>query len=358
MIKVIRQFLVWSVLVLTTGCVANAVKPPKQPLLSAPEATPFDLAVNVYSSYISDEVEQQCNTAALSKRPCKNDGIPANDYLKGLEKLSLFAELSPSVSRHDYELLIANQVADFPTGQQQLSSDLPLQSFTEFAVEWRGVHLDSFLVHYWHESKVEPEDVEQIILRWSEHARQQHIFSTLYLYQTMGASDYSTALTLPDLLGEFQLARQFLYPDPFKGVLARYLHPSFSEAIMDIAIYPVLAPLTGDQAQRVSHELEDAVEQAKQIAVERAMAMEIKQHQKIFRHDSSAMQGVMSEIAAEGDSGEALYATIYIFQLEDKFVKFSTTFPSRIGDPLVKEALSQLSVPAESALMKELRKAL
>ena len=348
----------WSALLLTTGCASSAIKPPEQPLLSAPEQAPFNLAVNVYSSYISDEVEQQCNRAALTSTPCKNDGIAANDFLSGLEKLDLFAELSPSVSRHDYELLIANQVADMPAGQEPESADVPLQSYTEFAVEWRGVHLDSFLVHYWHDGVIPPQDVEQIILRWSEHANRNHIFSTPFLYQAMGASDYSAALNLPELLGEFQLARQFLYPDPFKGVLARYLHPSFSEAIMDIAIYPVLAPLTGDTEQLISHELEDAVEQAKQIAVERAMAMEIKKHQQAFSQGESSLQGVMSEIAAEGDSGEALYATIYVFRLEDKFVKFSTTFPSRIGDPLVSEALTQLAVPGESALMKELRKAL
>ena len=66
----------------------------------------------------------------------------------------------------------------------------------------------------------------------------------------------------------------------------------------------------------------------------------------------------MTSKSEVSDSGEALYATIYVFRLEDKFVKFSTTFPSRIGDPLVSEALTQLAVPGESALMKELRKAL
>ena len=358
MIKIFRHSFYWLALLLTTGCATSSVKPPEQPKLSAPEQAPFNLPVNVYSSYISDEVEQQCNEAALTSNPCKNDGIPANDFLKSLEKLDLFAELSPSVSRHDYELLIANQVADMPAGQAPASAEVPLQSYTEFAVEWRGVHLDSFLVHYWHDGIIRPQDVEQIILRWSEHANRNHIFSTPFLYQAMGASDYTAALNLPKLLGEFQLARQFLYPDPFKGVLARYLHPSFSEAIMDIAIYPVLAPLTGDTEQLISHELEDAVEQAKQIAVERAMAMEIKKHQQAFSQGESSLQGLMSEIAAEGESGEALYATIYIFRLEDKFVKFSTTFPSRIGDPLVSEALTQLAVPGESALMKELRKAL
>lgn len=324
--------------------------------MPAPDKAPFTVAVNVFSSYISDAVEQQCRDASLTQTACKNDGIPANEFLAGLERLNLFTELSPSVSRHDYELLIANQVADTPL-QENSKPALPLQSFSEFSVEWRGVQLDSFVVHYWHQGLVTQHDIEQIILRWTTHASEQSIFSTPYLYQAMGASDYTNKLVLPDFLGEFQLARQYLYPDPFKGVLARYLHPTFSEAVIDISIYPVLAPLSGEQSLRIGHELEDAVDQARQIAVDRAMAMQIMRHQQPFE-GVSPLAGVMSEITAESDSGEALYASIYVFQLEDKFVKFSTTFPSRIADPLVSQALNELSVPPQSALMKELRKAL
>lgn len=348
--------MLWLVCLVLTGCAASAITPPKQPRLSAPESKPFDVEVNVFSSYLSEDAAQQCTLSALTEEPCKNDGIAANEFLTGLQKLDLFNELSPSVSRHDYELLIANQVSDINVPDNEQPSAL-MQSYTEFAVEWRGVYLDSFMVHYWHNGGITSDDIEQIILRWSEHASQQHIFSTPYLYRAMGASDYD-ALILPEFLGDFALARQYLYPDPFKGVLARYLHPSFGEAIVDIAIYPVLAPLTGDPAQRLSYELEDAVEQAKQIAVGRAMAVDIKQHQQPFQGNSASQSGVMSEISAESDSGEALYASIYVFQLEDKFVKFSTTFPSRIGDPLVSQALTELSVPTESALMQELRKAL
>ena len=78
----------------------------------------------------------------------------------------------------------SNQVADMPAGQEPESADVPLQSYTEFAVEWRGVHLDSFLVHYWHDGVIPPQDVEQIILRWSEHANRNHIFSTPFPKKT------------------------------------------------------------------------------------------------------------------------------------------------------------------------------
>ena len=201
MIDIIRNFLLWTAVILATGCASKQMMPPEQHELTVPEEILFNQAINVYSSYISEEVEQTCTQAALSNIPCKNDGIPANEFLTGLEKLNLFTELSPSVSRHDYELLIANQVADMPAASNQAPSDLPIQSYTEFSVEWRGVHLDSFLVHYRHDSKVTTDDIAQIILRWSEHARQLNLFSTPFLYQAMGASDYTAALTLPELLG-------------------------------------------------------------------------------------------------------------------------------------------------------------
>ncbi|GGF75100.1 hypothetical protein [Alteromonas lipolytica] len=340
-----------------TGCGASSPTPPEQPQLSAPVNLPFDLAVNVFSSYLSQTAEQAC-FAASSQGQCRNDGIASNEFLAGLEQLSLFRELSPSVSRHDYELLIANQLTETPATQQGSTKDQPLQSFSEFSVEWRGVQLDSFLVHYWHQDKVTPQDIQQIILRWAAHAEQQHLFTTPYLYKAMGASDYSGQLVLPQTLGKFRLSQQYLYPDPFKGVLARYLHPEFTDAIVDIAVYPVLAPLTHNSAQQVIHELEDAVEQAKTIAAERAMNIDIKKHQHPISDDTGNIHGMMSELAAEGDDSEALYASIYLFRLEDKFVKFSTTFPSRIGDPLVIQALRELTVPGESALMKELRQAL
>ncbi|MDC8832705.1 hypothetical protein [Alteromonas gilva] len=321
--------------------------------LTAPAETPFNLPVNVFSSYISDATARQCQAAQPTKAECKNDGIAANDFLTALEQLSLFTELSPSLSQYDYELLIANQISSAPDDAQAR------QSYTEFSVEWRGMQLDSHLVQYQHRGAVTPKDVEQIILHWWQHAEKQQIFTTPYLYQAMGASDYTNQLVLPESLNEFELSRQYLYPDPFKGVLARYLHPNFTEAVLDITIYPVLSVLDGQTDERLSKELTDAINEARETASAREMSIDIKQHQTPFIHESSPPeQGLMSEMVAESDSGESLYASIYVFQLEDKFVKISTTFPARVGDELVRAALKKIKVPPESPLMKELRLAL
>ena len=60
-------------------------------------------------------------------------------------------------------------------------------------------------------------------------------------------------------------------------------------------------------------------------------------------------------VHAENEPGEPLFATTYVFEMKDKLVTLSTTFPPRIADNLVSAALPAIEVPGESALMKTIR---
>lgn len=326
--------------------------------LSPPVGIPFPIGINVYSSYISDDVAAQCEANLTDNMVCRNDGIAASDFLSTLEHIQLFKELSPSVTRHDYELLIANQLIS-PSDNLDSTPSEGQQSFTEFAVEWRGVGIHSHTIIYNHQGSVRMEDVEQIVLQWWQYAEQHGIFTTPYLYAALNASDYTANLTIPEKLDNFSLSQRYLHPDPFKGVLARYLHPEFEEAIMDMSIYPVLAPITPtNKSQMLRQELIKAVEQAQKVASAKAMTLTIVQENKTFSVEYPFNEGFMTEITAESETGEVIFATVYVFQMQDKIVKFNTTFPARIGDDLVKKALPQIVVPSESALMKEIRQAL
>lgn len=340
------------------GCAQQASQPiPAQPILSAPEKTPIALDINVFSSYLSQEGIAACAENLPESHDCKNDGIPAGDFLTALTSLNLFKSLSPSVSRHDYELLIGNQLSEPKNGG---SGSTPRKSITEFSIEWRGVSIDSFSVEYWHQGtgNISEVDVNQIILRWWQHIEQQQVFSANYLYAAMGASDYDTLLTLPASLDDFQLSQRYMYPDPFRGIIARYTHPEYEEAILDIAVYPILSALSPTTGDVVTAELKKAVDTANDVAKARAMAVTMQQSFTPVESEFLPGNGVMAEIFAESETGESLFASIYVFKVEDKFVKFSTTFPARIGDPLVHAALPQLQVPPESLLMKEIRRAL
>ena len=340
------------------GCAHQVTPPvPAQPILPVPENTPIALDINVFSSYLSEQGMAACQTDLPKSYQCKNDGIPAGDFLNALSSLALFENLSPSVSRHDYELLIGNQLTQ---PEESSNAHSPRKSVTEFSVEWRGVSIDTFSVEYWHQNQgaISPSDVSQVILTWWKHVENAKVFSTPYLYAAMGASDYNTQLHLPETLDAFSLSQRYLYPDPFRGVIARYTHPEFEEAILDIAVYPMLSALTQTSDVSVKAELKKAVDTANEVAKARAMAVTMQQ---LFTPVESAFlpnAGVMAEMFAESETGESLFASIYVFQIEDKFVKFSTTFPARISDPLVQAAFPHLQVPPESALMKEIRRAL
>ncbi|MFS1703102.1 hypothetical protein [Alteromonas sp. AMM-1] len=340
------------------GCAQQVTRhSPAQPALPVPENVPIALDINVFSSYLSQEGIANCAKDLPAALQCKNDGIGAADFLTALSSLNLFNSLSPSVSRHDYELLIGNQLTQ---ATPNASFTGLRKSITEFSVEWRGVAIDSFSVEYWHanNAQVATEDINQIVLTWWQHVEQEKVFSANFLYASMGASDYNTLLTLPDAIDTFMLSQRYMYPDPFRGIIARYTHPEFEEAILDIAIYPILSVLTAPSEELVNAELKKAVDTANDVAKARAMAVTMQQLNTPFASELLPNRGVMAEMFAESENGESLFASIYVFQMEDKFVKFSTTFPARIGDPLVKAALPQLRVPPESELMKEIRRAL
>jgi hypothetical protein len=59
---------------------------------------------------------------------------------------------------------------------------------------------------------------------------------------------------------------------------------------------------------------------------------------------------------AEDAHEQKIYASTYIFVLNDKYIKFTATFPANIATDFIKQAVPYIKVPQESILMAELRK--
>lgn len=356
MISLCKQFLL-AFLVLLAGCTMRNVGENVVSPAPLPEYSASDIPINVFSTYSSELAAKQCQRYVGENSACKNDGISASLFLNAIEELVLFSELSPSVSRHDYELLIANQTVESQHNSPK-NARLATLSLTEFSIEWRGILIDNQIVEFQHQGDITPLDVKHILVKWWLDIQSRKVLSAPYLYQALAASNYLEELELPLYLNQFQLAQRHLYPDPFKGIIARYIHPEFTDAIFDISIYPILAAIDTPVKEQLADELNSALEQAKKVAQSRNMQMTVDQHNVPFMVGNANMSGLMVEISASGEYNDALYASIYVFRLQDKIVKFSTTFPSSIGDPLVEAALPLLQVPVESALMKQLRSAL
>lgn len=311
------------------------------------KSQPFnDIDVNVFSTYLSEASQQACQTANQHHTPCTNDVIAPQQFLSALTDSALFRELSPSANQFDYELLIGNQ-ASAAYEQQHV--------FTEITLVWRGVELDTWQQAASTDAHLTDADkASAIVNQWGEYAHQQSLFSADFLYKQLGASNYIKELQLPASIGEFQQTGIQLYPDPFKGAIVRYLHPEYEEAILDISVYPILDSANGNAEQLLLQELKKEQQDAAHIAKTRGMTLFVDTPVSRFPLHNEQMGAVLA-MHAEKPDNESLFATIYLFKQEDKFIKLSTTFPERVGDELVRNALPQIQVPRESPLMAQIR---
>ena len=60
-------------------------------------------------------------------------------------------------------------------------------------------------------------------------------------------------------------------------------------------------------------------------------------------------------IHGSNDIDEPLYAATYVFIVKDKLIKFISSFPYHIAEPLVQHIMLTLDVPAESKMMEQVR---
>ncbi|QJR82046.1 hypothetical protein CA267_015425 [Alteromonas pelagimontana] len=324
----------------------------------------------VFSTYPSAAAARTCQANNFDKTQCKEDAVTGEDFVEALKQKQFFDQVIPSAAGQDYELLIANQAATVNTGnwwQQTLSSlnaDVwPYQRqrhyFTELTVQWRGVEINSKMIEH-RAAVLDGVNVElagNILDLWWKYAQQEDIFSASFLYQALQASDYLADMSMPASIAVFTRTDTQLYHDPFKGAIARYIHPQYDSALLDITVSPILTALNETDDSSLQELLNKEIEDAQTVANARDMQLQIDSPIQPFyvNRNDSQQTGWFMAISAESDNGDTLFATTYIFRQHDKIIKFSTTFPPRVSDELVREALPQISVPTESPFMATLR---
>lgn len=322
-------------------------------------------AVNFFSSYLSEDSSTKCQLAN-NHQPCVEDAIPADAFFAALSQNQYFADIAPSSNQHDYELLVANEAAQSKRtfwqkvqgnvlGDDALKHDTTTY-FTEVSVQWRGLEIHSELIELSIASQENPNTADladQVLTDWIKTSDQQHIFSAPFLYSALRASDYTRDLSLPLSIGEFQNTDTQLYHDPFKGVISRYIHPVYENAVMDITVYPILQDISMPLPALLAIEIEEELQQAKMVAKARQTDLVVDMPPAPYK--TAGNEGYRLALSATGNDGEPIFATSYVFRMKDKIVKFSGTFPPRIADDLVSQTLPLMRVPDESELMAELR---
>ena len=325
--------------------------------------------VSLFSTYASASLTAECESLN-NNESCEQDAVSGNQFAATLTEKKWFDEVLTDSDNADYEILSASLSASGSAPEQEgltlhsatgglWPEDTVPYYFSEITVQWRGVEIDSQQFRTVAMSEKSPAALsEEILNTWWLSAIEKRIFSAEYLFAALGASDYRGELVLPEQIGEFVLEDSQYYPDPFKGVITRYSHPEYDDALIDITVSPVMMDLTVPLETRLQTALEINLQEASQIAVLQNLKLVTDSPVEAFTVDTGENQfnGYRLAVHAENDQAEPIFATTYVFEMKDKLVTMATTFPPRIADGLIAAALPSIDVPGESELMKAIRR--
>lgn len=335
----------------------------RQNIANKSDQNPF-IGVDVfdfYSAFMSEASAQECTQI---KALCEDDPIPPQLWLETLSSAVFPVTINTPNSVADYELLVASQLRKPP---KEMSSNHLLSNFfstqkpiqlaslhTEFTLQWRGFPLNTYSTSTALSTEEEfSKSAKEIVSRWKNHVLTMGLFSRDFLYSSLQASDYRNGLTLVSYAGDFFLEDTQLHPDPFLGAVARYRHPMYSDAILDIAISPIREKLTNINDNWLNNKIKSEFEQAQEVTESRELTLFIDK--SITEITFPSVKGMYFSIHASNDIDEPLYAATYVFIVKDKLVKFTSSFPYHIAEPLVRHIIVTLDVPAESKMMEQVR---
>lgn len=315
--------------------------------------------ISLYGTYPSKALQDMCEKVRSSGEACVEDVLNGNLFVTDLAQRGWFDDVLAASNDVDYELLIAS--LGTTSSESASHNDSPkARYFTEITVQWRGVEIDSAIYSSQQvDSKDQQAIVSDVLEHWWLQVIAKKVFSAAYLFEKLEASDYLSDMTVPEHIDSFTRLDTQLYPDPFKGVITRYVHPEYEDALLDVTVAPVLNINSGNEAERLQHALRVNLNEARQMAEVQSMNLFVDEPVTPFvtpGENGELYNGYRMAVHAVLAEAEPIYATTYVFEMKDKLVTISTTFPARVADSLVALVLPQIRVPGPSPLMESIRR--
>lgn len=177
-------------------------------------------------------------------------------------------------------------------------------------------------------------------------------------------SNYEANLTLPEETENFILVDKQVFAEPELGMMVRYLDKVFPEDNITVYIYPIRNIAWEDTKSTLNKEM-DVIFADIDLAIEQGFYKSRSDDQRsdfIVNTEEKAYQGIKSTFTYTDKEDVFFYSDSFLFLAEDKYIKFRTSFDSRMnkklsGDGIIRELLPLVNVPAESLYMKDKRNA-
>lgn len=353
-----------TLLILIGICLSGCQSPVKESAKLEFESLQTLPEVSFFASYLSHDIEQQCrqfNQRAPSQQ-CIEDPLAPELYWSALKDTALFEQVHLSKDNQDYEILVSS--AGFSQGEKtQVHKQ---QVVAEISVTWRNMELKQYqyklplLISNEENADLitKAEFARLLISQFMQQAHRDGLFSAKFIYAKLKASDYQHDLAVPEQISDFQFSRKHQFTDPLQGVMVRYLHPDFVGDVIDLYVYPIANASWSDAKLTITQELDKVTKEMRGVADSQQMAeLKIDDMQELqWNIGDKSYQGYYLSANAQDALQQKIYASTYIFVLNDKYIKFTATFPANIATDFIKQAVPHIRVPQESPLMAQLRK--
>ena len=177
-------------------------------------------------------------------------------------------------------------------------------------------------------------------------------------------TDYQAQLIAPVTAEEFILKEKKVFDDPALGAMLSYINRDFPEDNITVYVYPINATSWEDSNETLTKELKNALRDVDAAVhhgyYQSRSAETIKDI--IFKENNIEYVGKSAEFNLTTKQGIDIYSNVYLFIDQDKYIKFRTSYDSRLtnvsmGDDAVHKLLPQMVIPPESIYMKNIREA-
>ncbi|MDT0595861.1 hypothetical protein [Glaciecola petra] len=325
-----------------------------------------DTAMPIFAAYTSNNLQRQCE-----KISCNLNVLQSDELQRASLQMSNVDELQSALSLSEYEVLIATAIVHTDTAPELIF---------EITTTWRDIPLNDLVIAKNLDSDAinNPNDIIEtatsILSEWLGFIQAEHVLEATTIYKKLKASDYTNMLQVPSSIGEFTLRESALYRDPMQGSISRYSHPEFSDAIIDINVFPISPFKHSNTASLSNINLEPRnakLEKTRPLKIElHSEAEHINQIIKQANIDDYSISDVeKTSIHINGEVTEGyklsialnpnddpVFSTQYVFLQNDKIIKFTGNLPESFMHKIVSQSPIMIKVPEESEFMQALRK--
>lgn len=175
-------------------------------------------------------------------------------------------------------------------------------------------------------------------------------------------TNYDEDLITPQTVDELILIDKVVHENPFLGVSLTYENRDFPEDNINAYVYAINEISWEDIDATLEDELNHALKEvdlAIQYGHYKSRETELITNME-FSSNQIKFSGKKASFKLTTKDNILIYSDIYLFNAEDKYIKFRTSFDSRMtnssmGDSVVKKILPLMKIPPESLSMRALR---